>query len=216
MSDAARKLYEDQALALLQHEKYLVDILNGFREHVDRIHFVMATVKGLKPESVLDLACNIGVFGAMLRWNHGYAPKSVVGLDISPSNCEHAVRVMQYDRAINADVESWRPSADDRADLVLCMELLEHVAAPWVVTGVALMAAKQYVLFSVPVETGDPDGIYHVRKVSLEDLTGWIRSHNGQIAWSQFVASEFCEALHWKGWLFVLAKPGAEVKLWEN
>ena len=204
---AASDLYEKHAAERLANESFTRDMLNGLREHVDRIHYVMSTVRELAPESVLDIACNTGIFGAMMRWTHGAAPKTVVGIDISPSCCEFVTRVMGYDRAVCVDVNQWAPEEIDRADLVLCMEVLEHLEAPEVLVGKALAAAKKWVLFSVPQEEGDVDGEFHLRKILLEDLNGWVQSHGGKVVWNEFVASEFCEADHWNGWIFVLASP---------
>lgn len=196
-----RNLYE----AEYRDRKY-IDILNGFREHADRLKYVMEVCFHLKPQRVLDIACNTGLFGALISWNHR-KPEVLWGVDISRDMCEVAEKVHGYGLVYNQDVSAYFDLAV-RFDLVLCMEIIEHVPDPDMVVQNAFRHANGTLIFSTPEEQGDIDGIIHVRKVPLPALESLIRRNMPEgfhISSAHFLPSLFCEKPHWKGWNFVIA-----------
>src|SRR5262245_36753356 len=89
---------EIQELYEMHDEESIRDfptLVNGIREHVDRITEVCRIVQVLAPHSVLDVGCRYGLFGSMLRLGHG-SVKRVVGVDISRQATLHAVGQMGY------------------------------------------------------------------------------------------------------------------------
>jgi len=183
------------------HGDFVSRFYNSFREHADRFHFVMSLVRELKPASVLDLGCSYGAFGALVRWGHGYAPQRITGVDFSSESLAFALRYSGYDTVITADLQTRQDFP--KADLVLCMEVLEHVQDPWTVAVNAAQASTKWVLFSTPVEE-EFDGLFHVRHVSPENLLAWASAAGLYPVRAQFLESEFCEKPHWKGWNFLL------------
>lgn len=191
------------------HDSDLFDdfpsLVNGIREHVDRIYTVCKIVKLEHPASVLDIGCNRGLFGSLIRLNHG-SVKNVSGVDISGCSCRHALK-MGYDHAYQLNA-SEPFNLSQKFNFVLCMEILEHVPDPIQVVRNAFthLYPGGKALFTCPVEEGEIDGEFHVRKVLREDLLHWIEEA-GFLKHPQnfFLESTFCEKPHWKGWNFVLA-----------
>jgi 2-polyprenyl-3-methyl-5-hydroxy-6-metoxy-1,4-benzoquinol methylase len=196
-----QELYEDQEW----NEKTLV---NGLREHVDRLHHVMKLVWTIDPWSILDVGCNRGLFGQMVQWSHQRA-KRIVGVDVSRLNCAHVVLHADYAEAhfLNASEPF---ELQERFDLVLCMELLEHVPTPeTVVQNVQRhLKPKGLAIFSCPLEEGPVDGEFHVRHVSMEDLVGLVEGQKMDIRDKHFLRSHFCEKPKWQGWNYVIASKG--------
>lgn len=183
-------------------------MLNGFREHVDRIHFVMELIHKLEPASILDMPCGWGIFGGLSRWTRGYAPDIVWGVDMSQQALEFAAARMQYDRTIRWDLTT--PMRLPRQfELVLCMELLEHVHDVVPVVHNACEHSSKRIIFSTPVESGEVDGTFHVRHITdLPELILPIIRERGDfyIERSTFQPGTFCEKPHWVGWNFCILR----------
>ena len=203
MASSLSELYEAHAKGSIAAGDSL--IWNGIREHIDRLHKVCSWVHNLEPESILDLACNFGMWGNLFRWNH-QSKKRIVGVDIAPSNIEHAVHVNGYDVGHIEDITT--PfNLQEKFDLVLVMEVLEHIHEGEIkVLENAKRHCKKNLIVTVPVEDGDVDGEIHVRKVNPHVLEGWIRYCGFRIVESSFVPSEFGEKPHWVGWHMILAE----------
>jgi SAM-dependent methyltransferase len=79
-------------------------------------------------QTVLDVGCNVG---ESLRWAHAQGIERLRGLDINPAAVEAALQNLRG----FADVQVAHSSADEipfpdgSADLVLCLEVLEHIPA---------------------------------------------------------------------------------------
>lgn len=179
-------------------------LLNGIREHIDRINTVCRLVHEVAPRSVLDIGCNRGLFGQLIRWNH-QEKKFIVGVDISRLSYKYAKGVMGYDmtHTLNASEPF---SLGIAFDLVLCMEILEHVPNPEQVVWNAYthMCPGSIAIFSCPHELGEIDGEFHVRQVPLQTLESWVHKHLS-IRDSWTLPSTFCEKPKWQGWHFVIA-----------
>jgi 2-polyprenyl-3-methyl-5-hydroxy-6-metoxy-1,4-benzoquinol methylase len=180
------------------------DLVNAFREHADRISYVMSIVKGRQPKSILEIGCGTGVFGLMFRWQRGYAPEKVEGVDVSKfvvDRCTWYDSIYQFDACQPFDLQR-------KYDLVLLMEVLEHVPDPVTVMANALRHTKGNLLISTPVEDGDVDGVIHVRHVGRDDHIKWMREagYNPTQYGTHFLPSQFCEKPHWMGWNFTLVE----------
>ena len=101
-----------------------------------------------RPESVLDAGCGEGETLVRLA---GILPEDVHGIDISAE----AVSLAR-ERAPGADVTTASllelPYEDDRFDLVLCLEVLEHLHQPGAAVAELARVARGTVLISVPHE----------------------------------------------------------------
>jgi 2-polyprenyl-3-methyl-5-hydroxy-6-metoxy-1,4-benzoquinol methylase len=187
------------------HDDYLY-VLNGFREHADRLCEVMKTVKRFRPRRVLDVGCNKGLIGALCNWN-SQPIDALVGVDISPTMARIAQQVHGYNMVAVQDA-SKSFELELRFDLVLCMELLEHV--PDVATTIdnCLRHCDHFgrIIFTTPEERGELDGAIHVRHLGMKDLVEAVedrvlvphRTH------TTFIASNFCEKPKWQGWNMVI------------
>lgn len=200
------KLYDEAYKDVFSQEAFFDIMLNGLREHMDRLDHVCSKIRELAPESILDMPCGWGWFGGLVRWQRGYSPKTVVGVDVSDTIVDFCMKRMRYDHVLKYDLTT-PLDLGRKFDLVLCMEMLEHVHDPKTVIANALRHAGKHVLFSTPVEDGDVDGEVHVRHV--ENLVSFIGEHYPQdtafyIEDAWFLESKHGEKPHWKGWNFAL------------
>lgn len=202
-TDEIQQLYEDHGFG----EGAFHIFLNGMREHIDRLNHVSSLIWDLAPVSILDVACQRGHFGSLALWNHGTV-KRLVGVDINRLALRDATTAGYHaTHCVNVAEPFY---LNETFDLVLCMELLEHVPVPQTV----VQSIKLHVndggkaLFSCPEEWGDIDGEFHVRRVRKEELEDWVRSAGFQILDSHFFPSKFCEKPKWQGWNYVLAQRG--------
>lgn len=199
-----QQLYEEHDAELYNDFPSLV---NGLREHLDRVHHVTSLLKRLAPRTLLDVGCNRGLFGTMAKRSHDAVPLGrVVGIDISRMSAEHAHR-MGYDFVfvLNASEPF---DIIERFDAALCMEIIEHVPNPvQVIENVAKhLLPGGAAIFSCPEEQEALDGEFHVRNVSLEGLKCLVAEVPSlNIVDSYFLPSEFCEKPKWQGWNYVLA-----------
>lgn len=200
----SQALYEEAAVSELGNTDAF---WNGLREHMDRFSTVCQVIFNLHPLSVLDLGCHLGMWGQLIRWQH-QPKKYIVGVDIAPTCVEHAVQKMGYDRGVVHDLTQEMKTIDGPTpfDLVLCMEILEHVTDPQAVLHNARIHARQHLICSVPVERGKEDGIYHVRRVEVNQLEHWVRKAGFAIQECRFIPSRFCEKPHWDGWILLKAE----------
>lgn len=78
-------------------------------------------------ERVLDIGCDVGTFGAALR-REGMAAQ-VEGIELSAA-AKEAEKVL--DRVYRVDLSHSREGLPESAyDLVLCLDVLEHMQDPW-------------------------------------------------------------------------------------
>lgn len=180
-------------------------LLNGFREHADRIAFVMKKVWKWQPKSLLDVGCQKGHFGALCNWTHRPLQR-LVGVDISPLVGNIARTQHGYHEVHILNASSYF-DLKEQFDLVLCMELLEHVPNPKQVIANCMRHVKVggRALFSTPDEDGPIDGKIHVRNYGeagpIHDIQATI-GVDYRIS-EAYLPSAFCEKPHWRGWAFV-------------
>jgi 2-polyprenyl-3-methyl-5-hydroxy-6-metoxy-1,4-benzoquinol methylase len=205
VTEEIQQLYEEHDYSMLADYASLV---NGIREHTDRIHKVCSLIKLIDPESLLDIGCNRGLFGGLARLNHVKLNR-IVGIDISRLSCKFAKESMKYNRCYPLNASEPFDLAET-FDLILCMEILEHVPSPETVIRnvVTHLRPNGIAIFSCPDELGELDGEFHVRTVSLDQLAKWVRPFL-YVRDSFTLPSEFCEKPKWQGWHFVIASKQA-------
>jgi 2-polyprenyl-3-methyl-5-hydroxy-6-metoxy-1,4-benzoquinol methylase len=197
-----QQLYEEHDGELLASFPSLV---NGIREHIDRIDHVAHLIKNANPEKILDIGCNRGLFGAMAKIPYRRLNK-LVGVDISRLCCAYVTEHMGYDASVC--VNASEPfDLQETFDLILCMEIIEHVPSP---SGVIANVRRHlspggFAIFSCPEEKEEIDGEFHVRRVAREELAHWVTSGGLEVVEQHFFPSSFCEKPKWQGWNFVIA-----------
>lgn len=196
-----QKLYSDADRDFMTSKDFTQILLNGFREHADRFVYMMSYVRHLQPRTILDVGCSRGLLGAMYRWQRGYAPELIHGVDISPEAASFAKQICRYDEVFVLDASKPFSSAVTY-DLVICTELLEHVPDPQQLIDNVIRAAHSKVMISTPVEAGEVDGTVHVRHVTPSDQLAWVGDRLTNIE-QVFVPSQFSEKPHWQGWNFL-------------
>ena len=116
---------------------------------IGRFFEVLADVVGpLRPGSVLDAGCGEGETIERLA---GLLPERIAAVDVERS-CVEAVRSRHPGVEVSRDSVDALPFADDAFDLVLCLEVLEHVPEPERAVRELARVAGRDVVVSVPYE----------------------------------------------------------------
>ena len=118
-------------------------LINNFLDRVE------AVVIPLKPKSILDAGCGEGF--ALERLKEKKIGKTLLGIDSSN-------RALKTGRLIHPDIFFKKGDiyqldfADNNFDLVICLEVLEHLPYPKKALDEILRVSKRYCLISVPHE----------------------------------------------------------------
>lgn len=111
---------------------------------------VFYEIKKLDPKTILDFGCGEGLFLKAMR-DRGLSAKKVLGVDIQKDAIERATTLVpEYDFKhidlfqINLDVFQF--------DLVIAIEVLEHLYEPEKFLKHLTALSSKYVLFTVPFE----------------------------------------------------------------
>ena len=182
----------------------LREFMNGLREHVDRFDAVMRVVQPLRVESILDVGCNHGLFGFMLSGVR-FATKRVEGVDFNSLALKTAKEFCGYadGHCLNA-AEPF--DLQRKFDLVLCMEILEHVRNPEMIVDNVHRHCGRFAIFTTPHEEGELDGQLHVARLFMPALRAVVEP-KFEIVVEEFIESHFCESHKWKGWSLLLGVP---------
>lgn len=107
-----------------------------------------ATVEPLGPKSVLDAGCGEG---ETLERLAALLPSRVAGVDLSPEAVEFASRRLPQ-AEIGRESVYELPFADESFDLVLCLEVLEHLKEPAEALAELARVGRCDLVLSVPHE----------------------------------------------------------------
>jgi 2-polyprenyl-3-methyl-5-hydroxy-6-metoxy-1,4-benzoquinol methylase len=106
-------------------------------------------LSGIHPELILEVGCGDGLVFKQLGIR--FPRSSYVGLDLSLDILEEARRQRGIDDLVCAAADQL-PFRRHRFDLVVCVEVLEHLQDPIGAIQAAQHVAGEYLLFSVPNE----------------------------------------------------------------
>jgi len=142
--------------------------------HRRRLETGLRLARRIGPKRVLDLGCGDGTFLALLTKGTG-APARAVGAEVAANlvaDCRRRLERPPHLTFVHTN-ELDRPEHRATYDLVLCMEVLEHVVelSDTIDQLVQLMAPGGALLVSVPVETGPAVLV----KQSARRIAGWLR-----------------------------------------
>lgn len=130
-----------------EHRKQNFEIgLNSWQ--TDRVHIITRELKDSKNLSILDIGCGNG--DILMELKKSLDIKKMYGMDVSN-------KALTLAKANGLETKLADPSKDigvisrfDNVDVVLMLEVLEHMAAPEVVLREAVQTAKRGVFFSFP------------------------------------------------------------------
>ncbi|MFA5008173.1 MAG: class I SAM-dependent methyltransferase [Candidatus Omnitrophota bacterium] len=106
-------------------------------------------------------------------------------IDISDSGVEVAGSVGFG--TINADIEKPFPIESESYDVAFCFEVLEHLKSPQTTLSETNRVLKPGGILYVGQPNMPADGVHHVRRYYLKDITSELKSANFSIEWIDFV-----------------------------
>ena len=115
---------------------------------------IASLVKSLESSKILDIGCGEGIVDNFLINNLSVNSSQIVGLDIE-STC------LKIARSINPGVKFYQgsiyklPFQDRSFDLVLALEILEHLEYPEKAIGELNRVSRDWVIISVPNDGND-------------------------------------------------------------
>jgi len=159
-------------------------------------------------ETVLEVGCGEGVLLASLR--HALQGRFTIGVDVDLEEIEAARRNAPFAKCIVADAYHL-PFDDNRFDLVICSEVLEHLGDPDTAVCEIRRVSKRHCLFSVPNEPlwrmlNMARGAY---LPSLGDTRGHVNHWNSR-SFRRFIAAhlEVVKVVRPLPWVAVLCDKG--------
>ena len=141
-------------------------------EELPRVKKVLGFLRGVQPESLLDVGSGRGVF--LFPFLREFPWVNVTSLDL----LDYRVALMNALReggvenltAFNQDICEW-DMPDDSFDVVTLLEVLEHIPDVAAAVRAAVRLAKRYVVVTVPSKPDDnPEHIHLLTKEKLEEL----------------------------------------------
>ncbi len=156
------------------------------KEPLPRVKAIMGILKGIQPESLLDVGSGRGVF--LFPFLCEFPWVKVTSVDLLP----HRVDMLQcisrggVERltALQQDICSW-DMPEGSFDVVSLLEVLEHIPQVQQAVDAAVRLAKRYVVVSVPSKPDDnPEHLHLLTKDILTKLfnnAGCTRLHFGGV-----------------------------------
>lgn len=155
------------------------------KELLPRVKVVMGNLRGIQPESLLDVGSGRGAF--LFPFLSEFPWVAVTAVDLLP----HRVQALQWMHngglenltALEQDICTW-DMAENAFDVVTLLEVLEHIPDVQSAVCAAVKLARRYVVVSVPSKPdNNPE---HIHLLTKERLTG-------------LFANAGCRKLHFSG-----------------
>ena len=150
--------------------------LHHFKRHetLPRVKAVMGFLRGVQPESLLDVGSGRGVFLFPFMREFPWVP--VTSLDILDKRVTLLNAIhdggMENLTALKASICDW-DAPDAAFDVVTLLEVLEHIPDVQAAVKNAVRLARRYVVVTVPSKPDDnPEHIYLLTKPVLTELFG--------------------------------------------
>lgn len=142
------------------------------KDMLPRVKAVMGFLKGVQPESLLDVGSGRGVF--LLPFLKEFPWVEVTSADILPHRVQMlramAAGGIENLTAVEKNICDWSEERD-RFDVVTLLEVLEHIPDVQAAVTNAVRLAKRYVVVSVPAQADDnPEHIHLLTKDILTRL----------------------------------------------
>ena len=142
------------------------------KELLPRVRAVLGFLKGIQPESLLDVGSGRGVF--LFPFLTEFPWTQVTSVDILPHRVEMlqciAAGGVERLTALQQDICTWDMVADS-FDVVTLLEVLEHIPDIQSAVNAAVRLARRYVVVSVPSKPDDnPEHIHLLTKDILTEL----------------------------------------------
>ena len=141
-------------------------------EELPRVKKVLGFLKGVQPESLLDVGSGRGVF--LFPFIREFPWVNVTSLDlldyrVDMLNALHEGGIENL-TAYRQDICTW-DMPNDSFDVVTLLEVLEHIPDVALAIRAAVRLAKRYVVVTVPSKPDDnPEHIHLLTKEKLEQL----------------------------------------------
>lgn len=156
------------------------------KEQLPRVKAVMGFLKGIQPESLLDVGSGRGVF--LFPFLKEFPWVTVTAADILPRRVEMLQNIADGGignlTAIHKNICHWHGD-ENLFDVVTLLEVLEHIPDVQDAVANAVRLAKRYVVVSVPSKPDDnPEHIHLLTKEKLTELfanAGCTRLHFGGV-----------------------------------
>ena len=139
--------------------------LHKFKRQAElpRVHRVLGVLRGLGPETLLDVGSGRGTF----LWPLVDAFPSLPVLAVDESEVRvrdlHAVRVGGIDRLSASRMDACALALPDKSrDVATILEVLEHLERPALAAQEAMRVARRFVVASVPAHADDNPGHRHL------------------------------------------------------
>ena len=142
------------------------------KELLPRVKAVLGFLKGVQPQSLLDVGSGRGVFLFPFLMEFPYA--RVTSVDILPHRVEMLQNIakggMEMLTAMEKNICQWDDN-EKLFDVVTLLEVLEHIPDVQEAITNAVRLARQYVVVSVPSKPDDnPEHIHLLTKDILTDM----------------------------------------------
>ena len=142
------------------------------KDLLPRVKVVMGFLRGICPESLLDVGSGRGVF--LLPFLREFPWVPVTGADILPHRVQMLSRMsrggMDNLTALEKDITAWQEDAN-LFDVVTLLEVLEHIPQVEKAVANAVRLARRFVVVSVPSQPdNNPEHIHLLTKDILTKL----------------------------------------------
>ena len=181
---ASKRTRAVESLDALRHEELLQiietaepevrDQLYHFKKKdiLPRVKAVLGFLKGIQPESLLDVGSGRGVFLFPFLMEFSWVP--VTSVDLLPRRVAMLQSIAKGGidtlTALQQDLCTWE-QPEDSYDVLTLLEVLEHIPDVQAAVNAAVRFARRYVVVSVPSKPdNNPEHIHLLTKERLTEL----------------------------------------------